>query len=273
MNLEVFLAEQNKYLQVSVFLVIFIACWNLEHFFGVTDKYNKWKHLRTNALFVLPGFILQTLLGFIFIKVLLYERQMGYGLFDTIGLTSATGQLIFTFVFLDFLYWLYHFLMHKIKVAWRFHSVHHSDKVLDVGTSLREHPMETIIRLSHYMIGVWFLGPIVWIISLHQFIQIISKIIIHSNFRFTDKVDKYVSYFFLTPNMHHVHHHHEQPYTDSNFGDLFSIWDRVFGTFQYLSKEEVVFGLDVDVYGDPDSKNLRFKGLMKIPFTKNKLSN
>lgn len=83
-----------------------------------------------------------------------------------------------------------------------------------------------------------------WILALHQFVQIASKIIIHSNFRLPDKLDKYLSYLVITPNMHHVHHHFKQPYTDSNYGDLFSIWDRMFGTFTYLSKEQVQFGLD-----------------------------
>ena len=134
--------------------------------------------------------------------------------------------------------------MHKVKKIWRFHAVHHSDVVLNVSTSLREHPVETVIRLSQYMAVSLFLGPMLWILALHQFVQIASKIIIHSNFRLPDKLDKYLSYLVITPNMHHVHHHFKQPYTDSNYGDLFSIWDRMFGTFTYLSKEQVQFGLD-----------------------------
>jgi sterol desaturase/sphingolipid hydroxylase (fatty acid hydroxylase superfamily) len=57
-------------------------------------------------------------------------------------------------------------------------------------------------------------------------------------------LDKYLSYLFITPNMHHVHHHHLRPFTDSNYGDLFSVWDHIFGTFTYLAKEDVHFGLD-----------------------------
>ena len=121
--------------------------------------------------------------------------------------------------------------MHKVKLVWPFHAVHHSDTVLNVSTSLREHPVETCIRLGHYMLSAWFLGTAFWIMTLHQFVQIISKIIIHSNFRLPDKLDKYLSYFIITPNMHHVHHHYTAPYTDSNYGDLFSIWDRMFGTY------------------------------------------
>jgi sterol desaturase/sphingolipid hydroxylase (fatty acid hydroxylase superfamily) len=266
-------AEGQNQIHFILFAIVFLVCWNLEHLFGVSKDYNKWKHSFTNAMFIIPGGILQVILGFIFIKVLNHENLIGFGMLNKLGLTLVWQQIICTFIFLDFTYWLYHFLMHKIAFTWRFHAVHHSDKVLNVTTSLREHPMETIIRLGHYMLAVWFLGPLVWIVTLHQFIQIISKIIVHSNFRLPDNVDKYVSYVFLTPNMHHVHHHYEQPYTDSNYGDLFSIWDRAFGTFRYLSKEDVVFGVDVAAFEDADMKTMKFKGLIKVPFTKENLSN
>jgi sterol desaturase/sphingolipid hydroxylase (fatty acid hydroxylase superfamily) len=271
--LQQFFGEGQNLAQILLFGIVFLFCWNLEHFFGVSKDYNKWKHSLTNLMFMIPGGIMQLLLGIVFVKVLLLENAQGIGFLPKFGFTSNFSQILISFVFLDLCYWLYHFLMHKIKFAWRFHAVHHSDHVMNVTTSLREHPGETIIRLGHYMLAVWFLGPYFWIVTLHQFVQITSKIIVHSNWRLPDTVDRYVSMLFLTPNMHHVHHHYEQPYTDSNFGDLLSIWDRMFGTFHYLPKEEVVFGLDVEVFEDPKNKEMKFKGLMSVPFTKKNLSN
>lgn len=61
--------------------------------------------------------------------------------------------------------------------------------------------------------------------------------------------------------MHHVHHHYVEPYTDSNYGDLLSIWDRMFGTFTYLDRHEVIFGLDKTI-----ERSLKFKDLIKLPF-------
>lgn len=272
MNFITFFNESNKVYQTMVFMLVFLVCMNLEHFFGVSDKSIKFKNVRTNLLFILPGFIFQNALGILFVKILLWENLCHFGLLGYLGISTFLGQIVFSFIVIDFFYWVYHFFMHKFGIVWRFHAVHHSDKVLNVSTSLREHPIETIIRLSHYMVVCWILGPIIWLISLHQFIQVISKIIIHSNWRLPDKIDNYLSWIILTPNMHHVHHHEKQPYTDSNFGDLFSIWDRLFGTFRYLPKEEVVFGLDVIVFEDRDSKYLKFKELMKIPFSDKNLS-
>ncbi len=267
-----FFNENNKMYQVLVFMVVFLVCFNLEYLFGVTEKSERNQNLKTNLLFILPGFIFQNVLGILFVRILIWENSNNFGLLEFFKVRSLVGQLTISFIVLDFFYWLYHFLMHKFSLVWRFHAVHHSDKVLNVSTSLREHPVETTIRLSHYMIISWFLGPSVWLISLHQFIQVISKIIIHSNWRLPETLDKYLSYFILTPNMHHVHHHEKQPYTDSNFGDLLSIWDRAFGTYQSLPKEEVVFGLDVKVF-KAKSTPLKFIELVKLPFGHHKLGN
>jgi sterol desaturase/sphingolipid hydroxylase (fatty acid hydroxylase superfamily) len=271
MDIKELMSGPHQVFDMMAFFAVFMLCLNLELIFGVTPKDLKYKNFKTNCLFILPGLVLQSFLGVLFLKMLIFENQNQWGILPHFGIYGVFGQLAAVFIVLDFFYWVYHFLMHKYKWFWRFHAIHHSDRVLNVSTSLREHPIETIIRLSHYILASCILGPAFWIIGLHQFIQVVSKIIIHSNWRLPDRIDKVLSYFVLTPNMHHVHHHYMQPFTDSNFGDLFSIWDRAFGTFKYLPKEEVVFGIDVNVF--EQTQNLRFKNLIKLPFTKENLSN
>ena len=240
MSIHEFFDFEHTLINIAFFAVLFFICWNLENIFGVTTNYKKWKHSAINFWFIIPGGILQGILGYYFLKFILIENSLHYGVIKYNTIT----QLVVVFIVLDLAYYVYHVIMHKFKKIWRFHAIHHSDTVLNVSTCLREHPVETIIRLGQYMVFSLLIGPAFWIIALHQFIQIASKIIIHSNFRLHDKVDKYLSYLILTPNMHHVHHHYKMPYTDSNYGDLFSIWDRLFGTFTYLPKEDVQFGLD-----------------------------
>ena len=69
----------------------------------------------------------------------------------------------------------------------------------------------------------------------------------------------------MSPDMHKVHHHYQMPYTDSNFGNIFSVWDRLFGTFSTLNREELVYGLDTHL--DPNENN-KLSNLLKIPFQK-----
>lgn len=146
-----------------------------------------------------------------------------------------------------------------------FHAVHHSDNVVDVSTTLREHPGENIVRLSFTLLWVFITGTAFWMLMLRQIIQAITTLFAHMNYRFSDSADKFISLLFITPNLHQVHHHYKQPYTDCNYGDVFSIWDRMFGTLKRLPAEQLVFG--VDTYMDKTATG-DFYSLVKLPFGK-----
>ena len=73
-----------------------------------------------------------------------------------------------------------------------------------------------------------------------------------------------MSLIFITPNMHKFHHHFERPWTDTNFGNIFSFWDRIFGTFVYGNPNKVIYGLDV-LDGKLD-ENVGYQ--FKVPFNK-----
>lgn len=265
MHISNFFSGDHQPAQVFIFVVLFLLCWNFENFFGVSEHYRRWQHDRTNFIFLLPGAFSQLFFGWLFIKGLLFAQANHTGLLEYWDITSPLKQLVVSFVIWDFYYYVYHVAMHKWKFGWRFHAIHHSDEVMNVSTSLREHPGESFIRLGSYMLVSWAMAPAIWLVGLHQFIQVASKIVIHSNWRLPERLDKYLSLVFLTPNMHHVHHHNKQPYTDSNYGDLLSIWDRLFGTYQHLPAEAVHFGLDAM----PATRySLTSKNLFYLPFSK-----
>ena len=91
---------------------------------------------------------------------------------------------------------------------------------------------------------------------LYQSLSIISTQFTHANIRLSKKLDKFISYIFVSPDMHKIHHHFRLPYTDKNYGNIFSIWDRIFGTFIYYDREKIKYG--VDVFPDED-KNSNIK--------------
>ena len=70
---------------------------------------------------------------------------------------------------------------------------------------------------------------------MYQSISVIASQFNHANIQISNEVDKLLSYIIVSPNMHKVHHHFELPYTDSNYGNIFSIWDRLFGTYMELN--------------------------------------
>jgi sterol desaturase/sphingolipid hydroxylase (fatty acid hydroxylase superfamily) len=85
----------------------------------------------------------------------------------------------------------------------------------------------------------------------------------HANIRLPRWLDNGISWIFVSPNMHKVHHHWKQPYTDSNYGAVFSIWDRLLGTFLKLDHSQIRYGLD-RYY--PNEKDEDFVQLIKKPF-------
>jgi sterol desaturase/sphingolipid hydroxylase (fatty acid hydroxylase superfamily) len=85
----------------------------------------------------------------------------------------------------------------------------------------------------------------------------------HANINLPTKLDQWLSYVLVTPHMHKVHHHHVLPYTDSNYGNIFAIWDRLLGTYKKLDAERIVYG--VDVFPNED-KNSRVGSLLEQPF-------
>ena len=102
-------------------------------------------------------------------------------------------------------------------------------------------------------------------VMIYQTLVVIATAFTHANISLPPKLDRVLSYFFISPNMHKVHHHWQLPYTDTNYGAVFSIWDRLFGTFSTLPASQIKYGLD-RYY--PNEKDEDFLSLMKDPFVK-----
>ncbi|HVV54892.1 MAG TPA: sterol desaturase family protein [Mucilaginibacter sp.] len=190
------------------------------------------------------------------------ERKWGilsYSLFEKHTLI----RLIAGFLMLDFLDYVYHVSMHKFKPLWRFHLVHHTDDQMDVTTTVREHPGETFLRMCFLIIWISVTGAGAALLLLRQACETVANVTSHSSFRLGPKAERLVGLLFVTPNIHHVHHHFELPYTDSNYGDVLSIWDHIFGTYKTLDKTDTRFGIDTHLDENIISN---FTETIKIPF-------
>ena len=156
-----------------------------------------------------------------------------------------------------------HWVEHKIKPLWMIHLVHHSDHHVDTTTANRHHPLESIIRFGFTLLGVFLLGTDIGTIMLYQSLSLIATQFNHANIKLPKKIDLYLSYLIVSPDMHKTHHHYRLPYTDANFGNIFSIWDRLFGTYIPFDREKLVYG--VDVFFD-EKGNRKISNLLKQPF-------
>ena len=170
-----------------------------------------------------------------------------------------------TFLLFDFSSFVAHVFLHRVPFLWRIHQVHHSDSKLDFSTQLRFHPAEMLITLGIQLSLILIFDIPGYAIMTATSIGLISGLIVHSNSTLMFSVDRTLQCLFVTPDMHHIHHSCDKNHFDKNFGIALSIWDRIFGSYIELSRDE----LNRLSYGDSDLSelgNLSLLTLLALPF-------
>ena len=241
--------------------------WLLEGPFPLFKfDYKKWKHAVPNFFFTMTTIIINFLLAFLLIQTSDWVVLNDFGVLKWLPNLPLVIEVVIGVLLLDFIgAYLAHYTEHKIKPLWMIHLVHHSDHKVDTTTANRHHPLESLIRFSFTLLGVFIIGASMGIVMLYQSLSLISTQFTHANIKLPRKIDKVISYFLVSPDMHKIHHHYRLPYTDANYGNIFSIWDRIFGTYLDLDREKLIYG--VDVFPD-EKKNSRIKSLLVQPFQK-----
>jgi sterol desaturase/sphingolipid hydroxylase (fatty acid hydroxylase superfamily) len=195
-----------------------------------------------------------------------FTQERGWGVLNYLELPSGV-ELLITVVFLDFMIYVQHVVVHMIPFFWRFHIVHHSDLDLDVSSGLRFHPVEILGSLLFKIGLILALGPTPFAVLVFEAILNGMAMFSHSNIALPLWLDKALRYVFVTPDMHRIHHSVEVNETNSNFGFNLSIWDRMLGTYIHdpkKSQPEIVIG--VQSFRKPEE--VSFLNLLLIPFRK-----
>jgi sterol desaturase/sphingolipid hydroxylase (fatty acid hydroxylase superfamily) len=252
----------------SLILVGGIALfWLLEGVLPLFNfTYKKWTHAIPNIFFTLTTVIINFGLAFLLLKTADWVKINDFGIINWLPEMSLWLYALLGVMLLDFVgAYLPHYVEHKVKLLWRVHLVHHTDHHVDTTTANRHHPLESIIRFAFTLFGVFIIGTPIALVFLYQSMSLVATQFTHANIKMPKKLDKLMSYVLVSPDMHKVHHHYVLPYTDSNYGNIFSIWDRLFGTFMVLDREKIIYG--VDTFPD-ELANGNIKALLKQPFHK-----
>ncbi|MFY0629434.1 MAG: sterol desaturase family protein [Flavobacteriaceae bacterium] len=241
--------------------------WLLEGAFPLFKfNYKKWKHAFPNLFFTMTTVLINLGLAFILLKSADWVWANDFGIINWLPEMPLWLYMILGVLFLDFFgAYLPHFIEHKVKPLWMVHLVHHTDHKVDTTTANRHHPLESMIRFSFTLLGVFLVGTPIAIVMLYQSISLVFTQFTHANLKLPKKLDRVLSYVIVSPDMHKVHHHNLLPYTDSNYGNIFSVWDRLLGTYLYLDREKIVYG--VDTFPD-EAINSNLWELIKQPFQK-----
>lgn len=243
--------------------------WLIENAFPLfTFNYRKWHHAGINFFFTLTTIIINFLLAFWLLQSADWAVKNNFGILQWLPSIPLWLYTIIGLLLMDLIgAYLVHFIEHRTKLLWRFHLIHHTDTWVDTTSANRHHPGESIIRFAFTLLGVFIVGSPMWMVFLYQTLSVVATQFTHANIALPKKLDNFISYVLVSPDMHKVHHHYQLPYTDSNYGNIFSVWDRLFGTFKAMPREEIVFGIDTHL--DPKEHN-ELKNLMQIPFQKHR---
>ena len=212
--------------------------WLLEGSFPLFKmKYHKWKHALPNLFFTATTIAINFVLAFLLLNSSDWVMAHEFGILNWLPEMPLWSYAIAGLLLMDFFgAYVPHYIEHRVKPLWMIHLVHHSDQKVDTTTANRHHPLESVVRFVFTLIGVLVIGAPMGIVMLYQSMSLVATQFNHANISLPKKLDKWLSYVIVSPDMHKVHHHFVLPYTDSNYGNIFSIWDRLFGTFMTMDR-------------------------------------
>jgi sterol desaturase/sphingolipid hydroxylase (fatty acid hydroxylase superfamily) len=201
-------------------------------------------HLGPNLALTLLTFATSAVFNVALVTALMRLETSGFGLLSSLGASPLMAAVI-AVVALDFSFYVAHVAMHKLPALWRFHRVHHSDPAVDVTTTIRQHPGETVIRYAFLAAFAIALGVSPGAFAVYRLWSAINGLLEHANIRMPLWLDHALSLVTTWPHMHKVHHSRAAHQTDTNYGNIFSFFDRLFRTFTPSEHGvNVVYGLE-----------------------------
>lgn len=209
-----------------------LALWSLFEGFVPLRPRDAWsrKHLLPNLALTTLTFATAAALNGAMLLSLLWAERSGIGLFNAVSI-PAWIAFVGAIVALDLAWYVTHLSMHKVPTLWRMHTTHHSDPMVDVTTTARQHPLESLLRYAYLIVfGVAFgASPPAFVV--YRIWSAVHGQFEHANLRLPQRMDTALTLLFSSPNMHKIHHSRERQFTDTNYSNIFSVWDRLFGTF------------------------------------------
>ncbi len=260
----------KSYRMIWVFACLSLG-WMAEFLFPrVSLSYKKWKHAGSNLAFLITTLVVNLLFSAAIVRVVSWTSQNQFGLFQWIEM-SLLAQFIGSLIILDLVaQYFAHYLLHQVPFLWRFHIVHHSDTMVDATSGPRMHPIDFAFRETLSLLLIFLTGMPAAFYLMYRFATIFFTFFTHANIRLPFGLDRPLSFVLVSPDFHKFHHHRETPWTDSNYGNILSIWDRLFGTATLQGDfNQIKYGLDL--LETPNGDNLRDGDVLfqlALPFTK-----
>jgi len=156
--------------------------------------------------------------------------KRGWGLLNNVDLPLWSKAAI-TLIALDLAVYFRHRLVHRVPFLWRLHRLHHTDDDVDFTTALRFHPLDSILNVAIELGQIAILGAAPMVLLVFNLVTNVLDLMIHANVRLPVGLDRFIRRALVTPDMHRTHHSQRMQETNSNYSSVFSLWDRLFGTY------------------------------------------
>ncbi len=248
---------------VAVILAVMTVVAGIEAIIPLRAR-GRWNraHLGPNLALTFITFATNACFNVALVLTLVWLEDIGFGLLR--GFSPAPWlEVVLVVLLLDFSFYVAHVSMHRIPGFWRFHSVHHSDPAVDVTTTIRQHPGESVIRYAFLTAFAVALGAGPAAFAVYRMVVALSALLEHANIRLPGWLDRLLSLVVTWPTLHKVHHSRDPRYTDTNYGNIVCWWDRAFRTFTPVRHgTDIDYGLEA--HDDPETQTTA--GLLALPF-------
>jgi len=198
----------------------------------------------------------------ILIPISRWMMTRGIGLLNQFELAGWIRVAV-TLVLLDYTLWFWHWVNHRVPFFWRFHSVHHVDRDLDVSTGVRFHFGELGLSVLFRALQITAIGADPVSVAIWQMLLFVSVLFHHSNTRLPLALERVLVRIVVTPRMHGIHHSDYENETNTNWSSLLSVWDYLHGTIRLdVPQQSITIG--VPAYDDP--KKVTLGKILVMPF-------
>ena len=216
---------------IAVIFIAMIAISLVEALIPLQRR-NAWNsaHLVPNLVLTLVTFTIGTALNVGLLLGLVALQRSGLGVLNRMALPGWV-EIALAILVLDLAWYVTHVSLHRYGWMWRYHAVHHSDPAVDVTTSVRQHPGETLIRYAYIAGFALAVGASPEAFAIYRLWSVLNALFEHANIRLPRRVDAALATVIVSPDTHKVHHSMDRWLHDSNYANIVTIWDRLFGTW------------------------------------------
>ena len=223
------------------FVIAMAAALGLQHFLPHAGVHGSWR--LNGGLWALNAVILGIVCAGCACTISRWAEAEGFGLLNRVEIDVWVAIPI-AVLGLDWVSYVWHRANHRMPLLWRFHQVHHSDPNFTATTALRFHIGELLLALPLRLLAVAILGVSIPGVIVFELIFAFANFFEHGDIELPLELERRLALLFITPALHRRHHSREARLLNSNYGTIFSFWDRSFRSFGPSGSDvRIQFGL------------------------------